>query len=195
MISPRGVVVENGTFIISYWMLCRYPKEPETLSISNKQFGGSFEDFFGFPLPTNGKDALQRYAAFRDSRSMNSGIVEEKPKNHQSSQNQTDDLVQQPSGNAESSTSTSNDSKRAQWAEKILGTPRFVPKSTIHSAAKGAYERGVKRPEDIEKAARLLLDDRYRNIPETAEEMERERVFQRILGEALDNMKPDESKE
>lgn len=195
-LGPRRGGRERYFYHIQFWMLCKFADEPETVAISSKQFGGSFENYFGFPLPMTGAEAKEKYSAFRKSGSRSAMPSEEDGfARQQHSQDQSAATQQEPTAASDEEAVVEDDLKKAQWAEQVLGTPRNVPKSTIHWIAEQQYERGVLTHEIIEEAARVLLDDRYRDIPKSADEVERDRIVNSFLREALDAMKARESKD
>jgi len=53
--------------LLTYWMMCRYPEHPTTERIQHRFFGGkTFEEFFGFPLPTDSEAANRQYQEFME---------------------------------------------------------------------------------------------------------------------------------
>lgn len=195
-LGPKRGGRERYFYHIQFWMLCKFPDEPETIAISKHQFGGSFESFFGFPLPLKGEEAKREYSAFRKERlrTVLHGVEEGSERQHLS-QDQNTVFQQNSSDAAKGSANIKDDLKKAQWAEQVLRTPRNVSKSTIHWIAEQQYKRGVLSHEIIEEAARVLLTDRYRDIPETAEEKELDRIVASLLRSNLDRKKARQGKE
>lgn len=91
-----------------------------------------------------------------------------------------------PTGETINASQPLTDLEKAQWAEKVLGTPRTVPISTIYRCAqklsegKSKWTKG-RKPEDIAEAVRILTDDRYRNIPQTAFEQRSDDILGHFL--------------